>query len=260
MNQRENERQDEVKIPAEVENWLQSLSVNLKGGTIGRNRLEQSNPSELLQRAAICYAFAGWANDACRMFVKLGDDRRAAAYFEKAGQWDQAGECYSRVTDWQSAARCFLACKKKNQAAACFMKAGDLIQAAWIWAHQVRRFRKAETTAGEAEIDTEADRLAVQLILARCEAGTGQITSAAKKLRNVIANLATLPPDMHSRHLNNWCLAVAESLNRPDFAALIHAAAVSSGLPEARENWEKWAKDVLGSASGVPDRGDNLYM
>ncbi len=253
MSQIRDDQKDALEIPEEIENWLRLLSDKSKGKTRGRSQLQVSDPSELLQRAARCYAIAGWADDACRMFVQLGDDRRAAAYFEQSGKWDQAGECYRRVADWQSAARCFLACTRADEAAECFIKAGDPIRAAWIYAHQVRRFRKAETVAGNVKTETDADQLAVQLILARCEAGTGQIAKAAKKLRSVIVNLAALPPDMHRRRLHDWCLAVAEKLNRLDFTALIHAAAVSSGMPGANETWEKWAGDVLGDVTGVPD-------
>lgn len=249
-------RKDEM--PEAVEKWLQSLSENSEEGPSRHDRYPSYDPDELMQRAARCYAIAGWADDACRMFVQLGDDRRAAAYFDQAGRWEQAGESYRNVSDWRNAARCFMKCGRPDEAADCFAMAEERIEAAWIWAHEVHRFRKAETEARDTDAETEADRFGIQLILARCEAGTGRTPQGARRLRKLIETFTQLPPDTHRIRLHEWSVQIAEHLNRPDFIAQLHAAAVSSHLPHAHENWEKWAEKVLGDTAGVPRNEDEL--
>ena len=124
--------------------------------------------SELLQKAARCYAIAGWADDACRMFEELGDDRHAAPYHEQQGRWEQAARCYARAGEWQNAARCYLRCDQPDEAAECLSKAGQIQQAAWVWADQAHRFRRAESAVRGIVPESDADRLAVELIMARC--------------------------------------------------------------------------------------------
>ncbi len=236
------------EVSPKITRWLDSLKyeppADVDRGAAG---------NELIQRAVKCYAVAGWADDACRLFERLGDFRSAASYHERQGRWLEAASCYSSAGEWQSAARCFLQRNRYNDAAQCLEKAGDKIHAAWLWAHEVHRFRYAQTIARKEKPETEPDRLAVQLVLARCGAGLKKKTQAAKQLRQVIDILGTLALDMNRDRLNRWAFAVAHSLVRPDLTALIHAAAVSAQVPEAGEQWETWAIDALGDAAGVPD-------
>jgi tetratricopeptide (TPR) repeat protein len=244
-------KDDPQQMDKGLSKWLKKLSFNRKSSKHHASHYHQASQGELMQRAARCYALAGWNADACRMFVQLGDDRHAAAYFEKLGQYQRAGECYSRVAEWLNAARCFMQCHLKDQAASCYDKAGDRIQASWMWAHDVHHYQKALALVSQIEATSDTDRLFVQLIQARCDAGTARHSHAAKKLHQCIAQLESMPPDMHQHQAYDWCMAIAQHLNRPDLMALIHATALTCHRPNAQENWETWAKDVLGDCQAV---------
>lgn len=231
--------------------WLKKIVVNQKGKKRQQthyNSNSQIDSGELKQRAARCYAIAGWDEDACRMFVQLKDDRRAAAYYEKIGQHQHAGECYKRVTDWENAARCFRKCNMKNQTLGFFAKDVDPIQASWFWAHAVHHYQKALAIINQVDSKTESDHVLLQLIKARCDAGLGKHNRSAKQLHKCIAQLESIPPSMKQNLAYEWCIAVGESLNRPDLISLIHATSLSCDRPNAQANWEKWANTLWSEA------------
>jgi tetratricopeptide (TPR) repeat protein len=246
MNKKKSE-----EISPEIIQWLDSLKYEVPTAT---DRHRAAAGDQLMQRAAKCYARAGWADDACRLFQSLGDFRSAASYQERQGRWLEAAACYSSAGEWQSAARCFLKRNRYSEAAQCLEKAGDKIHAAWLWAHHLHRFQYAQTIAANQKPGTnaEANHLSIQLVLARCGAGLKKKVQAAKQLHQVITTLRTLALDMNRNRLNQWAFAVADSLQRPDLTVLIHAASVSSQVPEATEQWETWAIDILGDAAGIP--------
>jgi hypothetical protein len=235
--------------------WLRDL-IGRRPAPDGR-RPAAAPPSagdsaEHLRRAAECYARAGWDEDVCRVYGGLGDDRRAAPYLERLGRWAQAAGCYERVTQWNDAARCHVQAERFDDAADCLLKAGEALQAAWLLADRAHRYRRAEIEVGRAADRTDHDRLAKELILARCEAATGDEERAVGRLRDVTERLRTLPADAPRGTLLDWGLVVAERLRRPDLTALLFAAAVAAGLHKAEERWEAWALEVLGDATGVP--------
>lgn len=256
MNDRQDDQGRLKDTSRETDDWLQSLAPDRAAGDVSERAPSTEVGLELLQMAARCYAAAGWAGDACRVFEQLGDDRNAAAYHEQLGRWRQAALCYARASDWQSAARCYSRCNLHDDAAECLLRAGQTLQAAWMWADLAHRYVRAEAAVREAALESEADRVAVELILARCDAGRGSPTEASRRLRQAVSQFPDLPPDANRRRLYDWAFAVAEALQRPDLTALIHAAAVSSGIPRAHEQWESWATGTLGDATGVPRSED----
>ncbi len=241
------------KIPRKVGKWLQDL-VHHKT-PIRRNRVRTSlTKPELQQRAARCYAMAGWPDDACRMFEDLGDDHHAGPYHEQQGRWEDAAMCYARAEEWQNAARCYLECQKPDDAAKSLLKAHQVLQAAWVWADHAGQFVRAEATLQQFIPQTETDQLSVNLILARCGAVPAHQMQAAQRLHRTIEQLVTLPPDFQRQRLHNWALRVADALNRPDLITSLHAVGVRADLPAAHEQWERWSFDIWGDATGIPDR------
>lgn len=240
-------------LPQRVANWLRSLGQREPPAPPPVLPPDPQRAAALLQRAAQCYARAGWPDDAVRLFVQLGNDRQAAPYHEQLGHWEAAAACYTRLGDWGNAARCHLAAKQPAESAECTLKAGQPYDAAWLWADQAHHFRRAEATLSDITPATESDRIAVALIQARCEAGLGAATSAARRLNRAIVQLRSAPPDLQHRRLHDWAHTVARVLHRPDLTVLIHASAVATGLPNAQADWASWAAQALGDATGVSE-------
>ncbi len=213
--------------------------------------------AEILRRAAACYNRAGWEEDACRLYEQVGDERHAAAFHERLGRHERAARGYERVGEWRDAARCYLLCERPDEAAECQLKAGDVIEAAWTLAHLAHRFGRAEALAAQFSANSESDHLAVNLILARCDAGAQRSSEAAQRLHASVQPLRGLS-DVRRFPLFQWTFAIADVLRRPDLSAILHAAAVSAGLPQAGERWEEWALNTLGDAAGVPAKLGSL--
>lgn len=262
------QQQDEQPgLPTRIQNWLRSLQGGLGSQPTGRVVRPSSQPNalgtaDLLKRAAQCYASAGWTEDACRLFEVLGDPHSAAPFYERQGSWEQAARCYAQSGEWSRAARCYQACDQANQAAECFLKAGQALQATWIWAHQTHQFLRAETEANQIKAESEFEQLAIQLILSRCEVGTGARLQAAKRLGQVVERLRTLPPNVNWRQLYEWAIAIAEVLHRPDLTICLHSTATTLNISGLQETWEQWSVEVLGEATGVvmPDVLESLPL
>jgi tetratricopeptide (TPR) repeat protein len=207
---------------------------------------------DLLQRAGRCYAAAGWGDDACRVYEQLGDFQRAAVYHEQQGRWLEAGQCYESMGEWQRAARCFMKCDEWEKAAECLGKSGEMIEAGWLWAHRLHRYRHARESVQRVEIRNERDRLGFEVVLSRCEIGLDEPAAAAVRMKNIISMLAAEPDGEERRQYVQRALEIAKILRRPDLAASIYASGVLAKVSQAGEQWEAWAIEELGDASGIP--------
>jgi hypothetical protein len=207
---------------------------------------------ELLRKAARCYALAGWTPDAVRAFERMGDHDRAAAGYEQMGRGDDAARAYSRAGRWEAAARCWLRIDRAAAAADCLRKTGQTIEAAWLLADRAGRFREASEMVREDATDrTPFDRIAVELVRARCDVGRRPDQArGVRRLREITAALTGLADGNRAR-LFDRAFAVAGALGRPDIAADLHAAAVLARLPRAAEQWDRWAERRLGCRVGV---------
>ncbi|MFO1433410.1 MAG: hypothetical protein U1F76_25490 [Candidatus Competibacteraceae bacterium] len=207
---------------------------------------------ELLRRAANCYLGADQVDDACRCFEQLSDDALAARLHERQGRFLQAAQGYERAGNWTDAARCYQRCELPNEAAACLLRAGDRWQAAWLLADRAGRWQRARLLAQELTPTTRVENLALELLLARCEAAGTQPRTAATRLQRVLQRLSEVPTGAERRQLESWAFAVADCLRRPDLIATLHAAAVVAGMPGASKRWENWALSSLGDTTGIP--------
>ena len=201
-----------MSIAKQFSNLVQSL----KKDSI-TNKNSASIPAvELLQRAARCYVIEGWADDACRLFDTLGDDRSAAPYHERLGRFYVAAQCYYRVSEWQNAARCFLKCDQKKEAALCLEKCGETIQAGWIWANDVHQYYHARNLIQNFAPQNITDEIAAELILTRCDAGLDSFDQAGKKLRKVIVRIFETENQAQFSTFKDWMLVIADTIGRPD--------------------------------------------
>ena len=85
-------------------------------------------PEILLQRAARCYADAGWMEDASRLLDEMGDLNQAALHYEEQEMWEQAADRYWRAAQWRSAARCYLQVNRWGAAADCWLEEGNVLR------------------------------------------------------------------------------------------------------------------------------------
>lgn len=208
--------------------------------------------SELLARAASCYVRAGWTHEAIRCFERMGRHAEAARLYEQLELWPEAARAYVVAGAWSHAARCFLRAGDPASAAEYLLRAGDDLEAGWILAHRLHRFRRARAVVEPAAAQHPSTEAARELVLARCEAGNGEPRPAARRVRKVIAQLGDLGPGPGRQRAEEWAAAVADSLGRPDLVARLYAEADRVEMPGAVERWEAWATGALGDASGIP--------
>ena len=214
------------------------------------------NRQELLQKAAQCYIQAGWLTEACRVWVQIGDYHQAAQIYEQQSQWAEAASCYRQAQNWSKAAFCYLKDGQAEAAAECWIAGGETLKAAWLWVSQLKQVYRTKESLSSFVVETEIQRIEIELINAHCEASRGKKRSSAKRLREQLEPLLNNPQP----HLYQWALTIAEVIKRPDLTALIYATAVRAKVPNASSQWETWALAKLGDATGVPkeETGENL--
>ncbi len=215
--------------------------------------LPPRSPEELLEHAANCYMRGQWLEDAARVYEQLGNLPLAASCMEHLGRWHQAARLHARSENWPAAARSFLSANLPAEAAEALIHAGDHTHAAWLLAHAVQHFGRAKAIADRLPADNPVDRVEIQLVLARCEAGA-TAARAARRLHEAIQWLPTSPPDSRRQRIFEWSKSVAECLRRPDLIATLHAAAFSAGLYGSEQAWQEWSLEALGSSAGIPQR------
>ncbi len=236
--------------------------------------------SDLLARAASCYARAGWNHEACRCYEQTGHHAEAARLYESMELWPAAANAYVLAGAWSSAARCYLRAGDPASAAENLLKADEHLEAGWVLAERLHRFRRARAVVepikttqthfsapaqyhplhpmegtydrSSYEVADPSAAAARDLVLARCDAGDGQSKPAAKRLRQVIQGFGELDPGPGRQRVEEWAAAVATSLGRPDLVSRLYAAANGAEIPGAAERWEAWAVERLGDATGVP--------
>jgi tetratricopeptide (TPR) repeat protein len=212
--------------------------------------------SDLLAKASRCYLAAGWADDACRLLEDLANHQAAARLYEQSRRWERAAIQYGLAQDWQGAARCYLSLGQPDLAGDALIKAGDLLHAAWILAEHAHLFERARNVLATFAPEVETQRLAVDLVLARCDAGTGAPPEASRRLAYAALGLRELRPGPDRSRVEEWALAVGDALERWDLIALVHAAAVTAGVPGATTRWESWALKTFNDSTGIPANVD----
>ncbi|MGK7874143.1 MAG: SUMF1/EgtB/PvdO family nonheme iron enzyme [Xenococcaceae cyanobacterium] len=212
------------------------------------NPQNSTNAKELLQKAAHCYEKAGWLEEAGRVWATLEEYTQAAKCYEQPENWEKAAHCYIQASEWGDAARCYLLAKQPEAAADCWFQGGEPLKAAWIKADKLKQIYQTQLVLAQLTPQTPTQEIEIELITARCEASRRKKSQAAKSLRKLL----DFQVSIGDKHLYEWGLRIAQVINRPDLRALIYAAAVRAKIPNAIEEWEKWAIEKLGDATGIP--------
>ncbi|MBO3459567.1 SUMF1/EgtB/PvdO family nonheme iron enzyme [Aetokthonos hydrillicola Thurmond2011] len=217
---------------------------------------DEATRRELLLKAAQCYIKAGWLADACRVWEQIGEYQQAAQTYEEQSLWEQAAQCYTKAKNWSNAARCYLMCEQPQAAASSWLEAGDTLQATWILADSLLQIYQVQAQLTNFSPQNPTQAIEIELITARCEASSRKKSQSATRLRQQLDSLLT----QSQQHLYTWALRIAQVLNRPDLTALIYATAYRAKIPDACQQWEKWAIATLGDATGVPkpEESDSL--
>ncbi len=214
------------------------------------------NPSpeenlQMLKKAAECYVKAGWWMDACRVWEKMGEYQQAALIYEQEGNWLKAGECYRKIENWKKAAECYQKGEEAEAALECWLKAGEILQVAWIWVDTFQQSHQSQAEIKKILHPTESQKLEIELITARWEASGNKTRESGKRLRELLEVLRKeLRPS--KRYLYEWGLKIAKEIKRPDLTALIYATAYRAKMPNVCKEWEIWAIETLGDATGIP--------
>ncbi len=206
---------------------------------------------QLLKKAAECYVKAGWWMDACRVWEKMGEYQQAALIYEQEGNWLKAGECYRKIENWKKAAECYQKGEEAEASLECWLAAGEILQAAWIWVDTFQQSHQSQAEIRKILHPTESQELEIELITARWEASGNKTRESGKRLRELLERLRKeLRPS--KRYLYEWGLKIAKEIKRPDLTALIYATAYRAKMPNVCKEWEIWAIETLGDATGIP--------
>ncbi|SDT45844.1 hypothetical protein [Actinoplanes derwentensis] len=189
---------------------------------------------DLLQRAATCYRRAGRLDDAARCY------RGAALHREAAAVWESLGALAEAAVD--------------------LARAGRPEQAAWLLVHRLGAPGPArelmESHRPEPESDDGHRRgLLRSLVLARCDVAddTGAASPATLAvLDTMLAELERPVPAALEHDVEEWAVALAETVHRPDLVALLFAAALRGGRHGAAQRWNSWSVRVLGVPLVLP--------
>lgn len=224
------------------------------------NRNRPQTKEEMLYLAAQCYQRAHRDQDVLRVYEVLQDYQQIAQQHERQGRWEIAGRYYERVSEWSSAARCYERANMRYEQAEALFRANTPIPAAWLWAHFVHDFHRALATIEEVDTSELLSQLRVELIRARCEAGSGDARAAVKRLRNAASRFhePALRSQLHG--ILTQAQAVAQAMNRYDVQQELFAAYFQAGGYHSLDEWTNWADSNLGSAdfSALLSPPDNI--
>ena len=213
----------------------------------------------LYQRAASCYERAAADVEAARCWEAAGRPDEAARLHEAARRWEDAARCWSTAKSRHHAARCFLRAARIPDAVEALIDAGEMLEAAWLLADRLGHTARASRLIVKATRSHRADELAAELIMARCALSRGRDDARARRtLRRTIRELPHLEQGAGQWRAARWAVELADHLDRPDLAALTHAAAVRGGVPDATLSWESWALRRLGDAGGIPQNEETI--
>jgi len=224
--------------------WLGRLSPRRRGEPAA-----PVSPEEvpvLLRKAAECYLSARYFEDASRLFEILGDYRQAAHCYEQRGLWAQAGDAWEQASDWRQAAACYQRANRFEEAARALEQAGERLDAAWLWALEVRRIDHALRLLAmldQEESHTPAERAVVRAL---CESSGGDKGLASRRLRRLLDDFPSFGFSFAENQLLVRCGAVARRLGRPDLEQMAFSVAVARNLPDAEAGWESWSRERFG--------------
>ena len=128
---------------------------------------------QLLKKAAQCYVKEGWLAEACRVWIQIEEYHQAAQIYEQQSQWAAAANCYRQAQNWTKAAECYLQQGEAETAAECWLSGGETLKAAWIWVSQLKQVYRTKEILNNFVVETEIQRIERELIIAHCEASTG---------------------------------------------------------------------------------------
>jgi hypothetical protein len=204
---------------------------------------------DLLHHAATCYRRAGHLDDAARCF------RGARLYREAAAVWESLGALAEAATDLAAAGR------PEHAAWLVAHRLGDPTRARELLAHPPPAPSPAGGVGEDQEAAAAASRVRTllrDLTLARCEVadtgGNEPVPPSVIAVLDAVMDELDQPDRGGLDHdLEDRAVELAETIQRPDLAALVFAAALRGARPGVAQRWDAWSQRTFGVALVLPD-------
>jgi len=175
---------------------------------------------------------------------------KAARCYEKEGWVEEAGRVWEEIENYGAAARNYAQGENWEKAAQCYEKGEEIMKAAWIRADKLKQKYQSLEIMEKIEVKNPKEELEREIIRGRCQSTRKKRREVAKSVRKVIE----YRPKAGEKHLYEWGQKLAQIIRRPDLRALLYGTAVREGIEGSIEEWEKWAKEELGEATGIPKK------
>lgn len=206
---------------------------------------------DVLAEAALFYLRAGDEAGACRCYEAMGAWSEVARVHERAGRYKEAIDHYEKAERWADAARCHRRCRDAHGELRSWLRGGEELRAAWVLANALGWVRRARALAASVSPSSEGERLALAMVLARCEVVQNEHGAAAKKVEDALGTIREIPSSSPWREAPLWALAVTEALRRPDLGARVLRAAAEGGTAFDM-TWDAWSLRVFGKVEISP--------
>jgi hypothetical protein len=182
--------------------------------------------------------------------------------------WEAAGDCYQLAGSPAEAARCYREgglfrraaglyrdLGMVPEAADMFAAAGEPEWAVWLLAHVNGDPAGARRMIDEHPSGTNATALVIvlrELAEARCAAAEGAPAAAALPALAAAQRFWGGSSAVYDTRVEEWAVALADVVGRPDQVALMYAAGVRAGRFGADHRWLDWSAQRFGRPVILP--------
>lgn len=212
-----------------------------------------SSRGPLLVKAAQCYERAELHADAGRCYQQAGRLRSAGTAYANAGDLLRAADCYRAGDEFRVAARLYAEMGQPESAADCWELSGDHLSAGWVLAIQTKEVDRPLRMLTVAAAGDAGRRLRKNLGIGLCRAKrAGRPEPLEPALLACESDLSLVLRQDDRTEVEEWAVAAASLVHRPDLAARVLAASYRCGTTGVTERWWRWGADQLGGTFGLP--------
>jgi hypothetical protein len=208
---------------------------------------------ELLLKAAQCYERAELHADAGRCYQQAGRLRSAGTAYANAGELRRAADCFRAGDEFRAAAQLYAEVGQPEAAADCWELSGDHLSAGWVLAIQTSEVNRPLRMLSVAAAGDAGRRLRKDLGIGVCRAKRARRSELLEPaLLACESGLALVQRQDDRAEVEEWAVAAASLMGRPDLAARVLAASYRCGTRGVTGRWWRWGADQLGGTFGLP--------
>lgn len=146
-------------------------------------------------------------------------------------------------------------------AADCWELSGDHLSAGWVLAIQTSEFNRPLRMLSMAVVGDAGSRLRKNLGIGVCQAKRARRSEPLEPaLLACESGLALVQRQDDRVQIEEWAVAAASFVRRPDLAARVLAASYRCGTKDVIERWQRWGADHLGGTFGIPQAEPELAV